>query len=80
MKSCKHTAAIFFVSLVLFPQCCLNDFKLVIKIFERKTVRKIYGPVNEAERWRIRTNVEIKDVPQGAGIVKFIQNPPTKMV
>jgi len=29
---------------------------------ERKIASKIYVPVNEAEGWRIRIKVEIKDV------------------
>jgi hypothetical protein len=28
----------------------------MLRIFERKIVRKIYGPVTEGEWWRIRTN------------------------
>jgi hypothetical protein len=41
------------------------------RIFERKIVRKIYGPINEGESWRIRTNKEIEDKLEGADIVKF---------
>jgi hypothetical protein len=32
----------------------------VLRIYERETVRKKYGPVREGERRRIRTNKEIK--------------------
>jgi hypothetical protein len=37
----------------------------VLRINERETVRKIYGPVREGERWKIRTNKEIKDYYKG---------------
>jgi hypothetical protein len=37
----------------------------VLRINERETVRKIYGPVREGERWRIRANKEIKDYYKG---------------
>jgi hypothetical protein len=30
-----------------------------LKTFERKILRKIYGPVNEGEIWRIRYNNEL---------------------
>jgi hypothetical protein len=43
-----------------------------LRIFERKIVRRIYGPINEGESWRIRTNKEIED--RGADIVKFIKS------
>jgi hypothetical protein len=44
------------------------------KIFERKIVRKINGPINEGESWRLRTNKEIEDISEGADIVKFIKS------
>jgi hypothetical protein len=45
-----------------------------LRIFERKIVRRIYGPINEGESSRIRTNKEIEDKLEGADIVKFIKS------
>jgi hypothetical protein len=45
-----------------------------LRIFERKIARKIYGPINEGESWRIRTNKEMEDILEGADIVKFIKS------
>jgi hypothetical protein len=42
-----------------------------LRILERKIVRKIYGPVQEEKHCRITTNKEIKNILQGADIVKF---------
>jgi hypothetical protein len=44
-----------------------------LRIFERKIVRRIHGPINEGESWRIRTNKETEDKLEGADIVKFIK-------
>jgi hypothetical protein len=43
-------------------------------ISEMKIIRKIYGLVKEGDSWRIRMNKEIKDILQGADIVKFIKS------
>jgi len=31
----------------------------LLRIFERKILRKIYGPVQEGDTWRIRYNEEL---------------------
>jgi hypothetical protein len=31
-----------------------------VNMWEREIVRKIYGPINEGEQWRIRTNAELQ--------------------
>jgi hypothetical protein len=45
-----------------------------LRICERKIVRIIYGPINEGESCRIRTNKEIEDILERADIVKFIKS------
>jgi hypothetical protein len=40
-------------------------------MFERKIIRKIYGPVMETNVWRIRYNEEINTVLKGEDIVRF---------
>jgi len=42
-----------------------------LSIFERKILRKIYGPVTEGGRWRIRTNQELHQLCGENDIVKF---------
>jgi hypothetical protein len=43
-------------------------------MFERKIIRKIYGPVMENNIWRIRHNEEINTLLKGEGIVSFIKS------
>jgi hypothetical protein len=44
-----------------------------LRIFERQILRKIYGPVNIDSVWRIRNNMEIGNLIEGADIVRFIK-------
>jgi len=44
----------------------------MFRIFERKIVRNICGPLKE-ECWRIRTN-RIKDMFEGEDTVKFVKS------
>jgi hypothetical protein len=43
------------------------------RIFERQILRKIFGPVNIDNIWRIRNNMEIDKLTEGADIVRFIK-------
>jgi hypothetical protein len=78
---------------VLFAQWCLNNFKLVKRYLKGRCKENIWA--RKGSRMLENKSVEIKSVPQGADIVKFevnvpvhhitirvkfIQNPPTKMV
>jgi hypothetical protein len=42
-------------------------------IFERKILRKIYGPVKDQENWRIRTDSELDTLTGGVNIVHYIK-------
>ena len=44
-----------------------------LAVFERKILRKIYGPVKEKELWRIRLNDELEAIIKGENIVRFIK-------
>jgi hypothetical protein len=44
-----------------------------LAVFERKILRKIYGPVEENELWRIRRNDELEAIIKGENIVRFIK-------
>ena len=42
-----------------------------LAVFERKILRKIYGPVKENELWRTRRNDELEAIIKGENIVRF---------
>jgi len=44
-----------------------------LAVFERKILRKIYGPVKENELWRVRRNDELEAIIKGENIVRFIK-------
>jgi hypothetical protein len=44
-----------------------------LAVFERKNLRKIYGPVKENELWRIRRNDKLEAIIKGENIVRFIK-------
>jgi hypothetical protein len=44
-----------------------------LRIFERQILRKIFGPVNIDNIWKIRNNMDIDKLIEGTGIVRFIK-------
>jgi len=44
-----------------------------LRIFERRILRKIFGPVNLENIWRIRNNIENDKLIEGADIVRVIK-------
>jgi hypothetical protein len=44
-----------------------------LRIFERQILRKIFGPINIDNIWRIRNNMETDKLIKGADIVRFIK-------
>jgi hypothetical protein len=44
-----------------------------LRIFERRILRKIFGPVNIENTWRIRNNIENDKLIEGADIVRVIK-------
>jgi len=45
----------------------------LLRIFERKMLQKIYGPIQEGDIWRIRNNEELNRSINREDIVKFIE-------
>ena len=45
---------------------------MILFIFERKVLRKIYEPIQEGDIWRIRNNEELNRSIRGENIVKLI--------
>jgi hypothetical protein len=45
-----------------------------LRIFKRQILRKIFGPVNIDNVWRIRNNMEIDNLTEGADTVRFIKS------
>jgi ribosomal protein S28E/S33 len=48
-------------------KCCIDENNL--RTFERQIPRKIFGPVNIDNIWRILNNMEIDKLIEGADIV-----------
>jgi hypothetical protein len=44
-----------------------------LRIFERQILRKIFGPVNTDNVWRIQNNMEIDELIESADIVRLIK-------
>ena len=46
-----------------------KPYENLLRIFERKILRRIYGPVQEGDIWRIRNNEKLNISINGADIV-----------
>ena len=52
-----------------------NRDEQYFRIFERRILRKIFGPVqNEDGFWRIRMNYELNDLIKNTDIVRFVKS------
>ena len=45
----------------------------MLRIFERKILHKMYGPIPEGDIWRIRNNEEMNRSINGKDVLKFIK-------
>ena len=55
----------------------LDPYKIrcenLLRIFERKKLRKVYGPIQERDTWRIRNNKELDRSLNEKDITKFMK-------
>jgi hypothetical protein len=45
----------------------------ILRRFERKIIRRTYGPVRQGREWRIRNNKEIDNIIRKKYIVRFVK-------
>ena len=58
----------------LKPGPLQNPMRVLLRIFEGKILRKIYGPIQGGgDIWRIRNNEELNRSINGEDIVKFMK-------
>jgi len=50
-----------------------GPYENLLRILERKILRKIFGPIQEGDIWRIRDNEEMNRFVNGNDIVRFIK-------
>ena len=61
------------LALFLIPLQFVYCIITLLRIFDRQILRKIFGPVNIDNIWRIPNNMEIYNITEGADIVRFIK-------
>jgi hypothetical protein len=67
----QHSIEVYSIQILLTSN---NFYSLIFwYFFERQILRKIFGPVNVDNVWRIRNNMEIDKLIEGADIVRFIK-------
>jgi hypothetical protein len=59
-------------SIVTYGEATESELQKLL-IFERKILRKIYGPVKDRDNWRIRTNSELDTLTGGVNTVRYIK-------
>ena len=73
--SCRYTAR-WYAQVVTYGSeswTLTMEEERTLAVFERKILRKIYGPVNEKELWRIQRNDELEVIIKGENIVRFVK-------
>ena len=58
----------------------LTKKEQALLIFERKIIRRIYGPKYENGEWKCRTNRELEEMSKGENIVKWLKRAKDKLV
>jgi hypothetical protein len=60
---------------VICRKTVIFTYEEKLKIFERKILRSIYGPVQDSNNeWRVRTNQEIEALMKEENIVRLIKS------
>jgi hypothetical protein len=61
---------------MIFESCCVLTKKdeLQLTVFERKVIRKIFGPIRDTDQWRRRCNEGLYQLHAEPEIVKWIRS------